>query len=52
MRAATWSPDGTKILFTVDDFDLEGTFITSATGGERQRLLRRPRSGPAWQPLP
>jgi hypothetical protein len=49
---ATWSPDGTKILFTVDDFDLQGTFIASATGGQRQRLLRRPRVGLAWQPRP
>jgi len=49
---ATWSPDGSKILFTVDDVDLRGTFIASATGGQPQRLLRRPRVGLAWQPLP
>jgi hypothetical protein len=50
--AATWSPDGTKILFAVDDLDLRGTFIARATGGSRQRLLRRPRFELAWQPLP
>jgi Tol biopolymer transport system component len=50
--AATWSPDGRKIAFAFDDVDLRGTFIVSATGGQLQRLLRRPRFGLAWQPRP
>ena len=49
---AAWSPDGTKIVFVVDDVDLQGTFIASASGGQRRRLLRQPRFGLSWQPRP
>lgn len=50
--SGAFSPDGTKLVFAVDDLDLRGTFTANATGGERRRLLRRPRLALAWQPRP
>jgi Tol biopolymer transport system component len=48
--SAGWSPDGNKVVLAADDVGMRGTFIASATGGKKRRLLRRPRFGLTWQP--
>lgn len=50
VNAASWSPDGTKIVFSEQQGS--GTFIVPATGGRPRRLLARPHDELAWQPLP
>jgi dipeptidyl aminopeptidase/acylaminoacyl peptidase len=51
VNAASWSPDGTKIVFSQQGPE-GGKLILPATGGRPQRLLTRPHDGLAWQPLP
>jgi Tol biopolymer transport system component len=47
-QAPTWSPDGGRIAFA----DLTGLFVTTAEGGEWQRLTDGPADddNPAWSP--
>jgi len=48
---ASWSPDGTKIVFSREGRG-RATWIVPATGGRARRLLPRPHQALAWQPLP
>ena len=50
-NSASWSPDGTKIVFSRLGPG-GGTWIVPAAGGRPRRLLPRAYEGLAWQPLP
>jgi dipeptidyl aminopeptidase/acylaminoacyl peptidase len=50
-NSASWSPDGSKIVFSREGPG-RATWIVPAAGGQLRRLLSRPYQGLAWQPLP